>query len=54
MEKEILEKRLDEISNEFQEQVRLIQSHYEGRAAEIRRMIQEISGGAESDSKEGG
>lgn len=36
-----LESRVEELSREFSEQVKLLQAHYEGRVAEVKRLIEQ-------------
>lgn len=52
MNKVELEARLEEIAREFQEQIRMLQAHYEGRAAEVRRMLEQEN--ASEDKGNGG
>lgn len=35
-----LESRAEELSREFSEQVKLLQAHYEGRMAEVKRLME--------------
>lgn len=38
-----LESRVEELSREFSEQVKLLQAHYEGRVAEVKRLIEQAA-----------
>lgn len=39
--KEILKVRIEDLTREYAEQARLLQAHYEGRVAELRRMVEQ-------------